>query len=335
MRGLIPLLLLTACCLDEFDENTVDRGTDPGAPWLNEEEENADPVANDDVADTFDGYHTVISVLDNDSDPDFNSLSVTEVSTPRSGGAELNDDGTVTYTPDAGFEGQDSFTYTIEDGKGGSATATVTVDVTGPASITITSPNDQDVLTVPFDIAFEFDGACVLAFSSDNTQGCHIHLILDGDDSDFPDLDGDGFSDAAYDNSPLQILETGEYLPPGEHTLELVLWRNDATHDAYDPRISDEITIFIAEPAVDTSATDTGGTTTPVDTSATDTGGATTPSDTSDTGGATTPSDTSDTGSADTGAADTADTATATTPADTSDTAVLDTRYNDTASTVP
>ena len=31
----------------------------------------------------------------------------------------LNEDGTYTYTPDDGFTGNDSFTYTISDGNGG------------------------------------------------------------------------------------------------------------------------------------------------------------------------------------------------------------------------
>jgi hypothetical protein len=37
--------------------------------------------------------------------------------------------GTVTYTPAAGFTGQDRFTYTISDGKGGTAVADVQVRV--------------------------------------------------------------------------------------------------------------------------------------------------------------------------------------------------------------
>ena len=35
----------------------------------------------------------------------------------------------VTYTAAAGYSGEDSFNYTIEDGKGGEATAKVTIEV--------------------------------------------------------------------------------------------------------------------------------------------------------------------------------------------------------------
>ncbi len=273
------LFLVVSCGRGEFDESSVDRGGDPGPPWLNDDDENSDPVANDDSAHTFDGYHTIINVLANDTDPDFDSLSITNVASPDGGDAELNEDGTITYTPNNSFEGVDTFKYTVEDGKGGSAKGTVTVDVTGPATVTITSPEDQDVVTIPFDIEFEFTGACELVLSDENDQGCHIHLILDGSENNFPDLDGDGFPDAAYDPNPLQVLETGEGLSPGMHTLELVLWRNDAAHGPYDPRISHEITIYMPE--------DTGA----------DTG------DTADT------ADTSDTGGLDTGYTDTGDTA--------------------------
>ncbi|MGV0803675.1 Ig-like domain-containing protein, partial [Mycolicibacterium elephantis] len=41
-------------------------------------------------------------------------------------------DGVITYTPDTGFVGSDSFTYTVNDGNGGVATATVHVTVNNP-----------------------------------------------------------------------------------------------------------------------------------------------------------------------------------------------------------
>jgi Ca2+-binding RTX toxin-like protein len=45
------------------------------------------------------------------------------------GTVTINGDGTVTYTPAADFNGEDSFSYTVDDGKGGTDTATVTVTV--------------------------------------------------------------------------------------------------------------------------------------------------------------------------------------------------------------
>jgi hypothetical protein len=51
------------------------------------------------------------------------------VDSPLMGTAVANPDGTVTYTPSAGANGPDSFTYQITDGYGNYATAAVTVDV--------------------------------------------------------------------------------------------------------------------------------------------------------------------------------------------------------------
>ena len=45
------------------------------------------------------------------------------------GTVAINPDGTLTYSPNAGFDGGDSFTYTVNDGHGGSDTATVAVTV--------------------------------------------------------------------------------------------------------------------------------------------------------------------------------------------------------------
>ena len=53
---------------------------------------------------------------------------MTAVGTAFNGEAVINEDGTVTYTPTAGFSGEDTFTYTVSDGLE-EATAAVTVIV--------------------------------------------------------------------------------------------------------------------------------------------------------------------------------------------------------------
>lgn len=90
---------------------------------------NRAPVAAADAARTTPGSAVAVAVLANDSDPDGDTLSVTAVSTPAHGTAVKNADGTVTYTPAAGYVGADSFTYTVSDGRGGTATGTVTLTV--------------------------------------------------------------------------------------------------------------------------------------------------------------------------------------------------------------
>ena len=87
------------------------------------------PIAQDDFAATLRDTPVRIAVLANDSDPDGDPLTVTGVTDPAHGSAADNGDGTVTYTPDPGFVGGDSFEYSISDGAGGADSATVSVTV--------------------------------------------------------------------------------------------------------------------------------------------------------------------------------------------------------------
>ena len=58
------------------------------------------------------------------------SLDPAPGSSPSNGSVVVNGDGSYTYTPDANFNGTDSFVVLVEDGQGGSTTTTVTVTVT-------------------------------------------------------------------------------------------------------------------------------------------------------------------------------------------------------------
>ncbi len=69
-----------------------------------------------------------VNVLANDSDVD-GPLTVSAVSAPN-GVATINPDGTVSYTPNPGFSGTETVTYTLRDPNGGTATGTITVTVT-------------------------------------------------------------------------------------------------------------------------------------------------------------------------------------------------------------
>ena len=90
---------------------------------------NDPPIARDDTATTTEGTAVVINVLGNDSDVDGDTLSITVVTDPPSGSATINTDRTVTYNPDSGFTGTDTFSYTASDGGGLTAAANVTVTV--------------------------------------------------------------------------------------------------------------------------------------------------------------------------------------------------------------
>ncbi len=90
---------------------------------------NLPPAANDDTAITDQGTAVTVAVLGNDSDPNGDALTVSSVTQGANGSVVINLGQTVTYTPNAGFYGTDSFTYTASDGKAGMDTAMVTVTV--------------------------------------------------------------------------------------------------------------------------------------------------------------------------------------------------------------
>ncbi|WP_160675333.1 Ig-like domain-containing protein [Clostridium sp. C8-1-8] len=87
------------------------------------------PVAVNDEAKTNESTTVKIDVLSNDTDLDKDSLSIISVTEPQHGKVVVNLDGTISYTPNAGYHGKEFFTYTISDGHNGISTATVSVDV--------------------------------------------------------------------------------------------------------------------------------------------------------------------------------------------------------------
>ncbi|WCR12089.1 tandem-95 repeat protein [Paracoccus stylophorae] len=104
--------------------------TDAGDPPT-EPAPNAAPRARNDQRTMEQGGTLRIDALANDSDPDGDTLTISRLGRAEHGSVRLNDDGTVTYVPDAGFSGQDSFVYTASDGNGGRNSARVTIDVNG------------------------------------------------------------------------------------------------------------------------------------------------------------------------------------------------------------
>lgn len=92
---------------------------------------NDNPVAEDDGAAATTGVPTVIDVLSNDQDVDKDSLTVA-VATALHGDVHINPDGTLTYTSNPLFIGEDTISYTISDGAGGTDRAEVSVQVVEP-----------------------------------------------------------------------------------------------------------------------------------------------------------------------------------------------------------
>jgi len=94
---------------------------------------NRAPVAVDDAFATTAGADrvlTVASLLANDIEPDGEALAFVSFTQPAGGGIAMEPSGTeLRYTPASGFSGSETFTYTIRDPFGLTATATVTLTV--------------------------------------------------------------------------------------------------------------------------------------------------------------------------------------------------------------
>lgn len=109
------------------------------------------------------------NLLNNDSDADGDTLTVSLVSGTSNGTLSLNSDGAFNYTPNLNFNSTDSFIYQISDGNGGTAQANVT--------LTVNSVND---LPVALDDSY--------SFAEDFTW---VRAVTDGDQLLSNDTDAD------------------------------------------------------------------------------------------------------------------------------------------------
>ncbi len=95
-------------------------------------EQNRPPTANDDEFGARPGRTTILSALDNDSDPDGDVLVISDHSAiaETTGTLDLIDGRrALQFTPAPGFVGSIRFSYTVDDGRGGTDTAEVSVRV--------------------------------------------------------------------------------------------------------------------------------------------------------------------------------------------------------------
>ena len=113
---------------------------------------NQPPVAN---GDTYTVYTTEpffqgTSILANDSDDYGFTLVTTNTTTTQGVAITISPTGFFNYTPPNGFEGQDSFNYTIQDGAGLQATGTVILNVIDKNKPVAVEDNYQTLLNTAF-----------------------------------------------------------------------------------------------------------------------------------------------------------------------------------------
>jgi PKD repeat protein len=129
------------------------------------------PSAGDDRFTTIEGRALHVAdpgVLANDGDPDGDPLSASVAGGPEHGLLALAPAGGFDYTPDPGFHGTDTFTYSAEDGGLASAPATVRITVDAPPHAA------DDEVSTHANVPLTFDPAR----NDDDPDGDAIQLVV-------------------------------------------------------------------------------------------------------------------------------------------------------------
>lgn len=140
---------------------------------------NDGPTVSNDSAATDEDNDANINVLGNDTDIDgaLDPASVTVISAPSNGTTAVNGDGSITYSPNADFNGSDSFSYEACDDGTPTLCDTATVDVTvnpvndDPTATVISDQSNVDGESVNLDVSGNFsdvDTGDTLDFSAGN-----------------------------------------------------------------------------------------------------------------------------------------------------------------------
>jgi len=159
----------------DYETRTVTIGSVVAPEPEPEPEPNTAPMAAEDSTTTDENNLVVVDVLNNDTDADGDSLNVTSATNGTNGMVIVNPNNTVTYAPNTGFSGADSFTYTVSDGNGGSDTATVSVTVN--ANVVAPPPVEPPVTVNPISLRSE-----TIYFSNRNPINIDVLANDKGDD---------------------------------------------------------------------------------------------------------------------------------------------------------
>jgi hypothetical protein len=131
------------------------------------------------------GVTITLPILGNDSDPDGDALTLVSVGQAANGTVVLNADGSVSYTPDAGFSGTDTFTYLVVDASGSTATGTVVVEVAasdevGSADDSVALPPTEVLGASEISVAGVFVGQPLTLSVAAGSCSSDVEIAIDG-----------------------------------------------------------------------------------------------------------------------------------------------------------
>jgi len=147
-------------------------------------------------------------VLSNDTDANSDALTAVLVDGPSNAAAfTLNPNGSYSYTPAANFNGQDTFTYRINDGTGNGNTATVTITVAA-------KPDAPVANDATFSIAENVAGGAEVGkytATDADADATWSYAITAGNDDGVFAIDADTGIIAIADNSTINFEQTTSY----------------------------------------------------------------------------------------------------------------------------
>ncbi len=223
---------------------------------------NAVLAADDAVATSEDGTLSISAadLLDNDREFDGDTIFVSDVDGVSGSGANVTlVDGVITYDPGTLFDAlgaeetaEDTFTYTVDDGRGGTDTATVTVTVQGV--------NDGPVLLATDASVAENSTAVMASVSATDVDSDVLTFSLGGVDAALFTIDAD--------TGEIAFAEAPNFEAPGDadgdnvYDLTVEVDDNDGGSDSVDIQVTvsdlDEIDARLNELHYDNSGGDVG-----------------------------------------------------------------------------
>ena len=143
--------------------------------------------------------------------------------TQGANGSVTNNGSSVSYTPNANFFGNDSFTYTVSDGNGGNDTATV--------NITVTNVNDAPALTSSVAVSLIsstnsnlFNVGLAASATDQEGETVTIQVAVFGDEDDqTATLPGVVHSPDAKDIAPVTLRLRGERVEDNDGRVYLIV----------------------------------------------------------------------------------------------------------------
>ncbi|MGR5331474.1 Ig-like domain-containing protein [Photobacterium damselae] len=130
------------------------------------------------------------------TDVDGDSLTFKPGSDPTNGQVTVNPDGSWEYVPNPDFNGEDSFTVVVDDGKGGSDTITVTVNVTpvndAPVGEDVSAETQEETAVTGQLTATDVDGDNLTFKPGTNPENGNVTINADGSWEYVPNPDFNG-----------------------------------------------------------------------------------------------------------------------------------------------